>query len=56
MIDGRGSYNRGLKFEGILKNKMGQFELLDQIDGLNYLKSNQKISIDFDNIGIHGWV
>eukprot|EP01080_Neovahlkampfia_damariscottae_P012408 gene12408-6075_t len=53
MIDGRGSFNRGLKFEGILKNKMGQVELLDQIEGLNYLIKNE--NVDKNRIGIHGW-
>jgi dipeptidyl aminopeptidase/acylaminoacyl peptidase len=37
-IDSRGSWNRGLEFEGSLKGKMGtDVELADQIDGLLFL-------------------
>lgn len=37
-IDSRGSWNRGLEFEGSLKGKMGtDVELVDQIDGLLFL-------------------
>lgn len=36
-IDSRGSWNRGLAFEGCLKGRLGARELEDQIDGLLYL-------------------
>eukprot|EP00475_Leptophrys_vorax_P004821 TRINITY_DN12886_c0_g2_i2.p1 TRINITY_DN12886_c0_g2~~TRINITY_DN12886_c0_g2_i2.p1 ORF type:complete len:253 (-),score=55.31 TRINITY_DN12886_c0_g2_i2:104-862(-) len=31
VVDNRGSFNRGLKFEGMLKHKMGQVEVQDQV-------------------------
>ncbi|KAJ7308324.1 hypothetical protein JRQ81_008859 [Phrynocephalus forsythii] len=37
VIDGRGSCQRGLKFEGALKNQMGQVEIEDQVEGLHYV-------------------
>jgi dipeptidyl aminopeptidase/acylaminoacyl peptidase len=53
VIDGRGSFNRGLKFEGVLKHKMGQVELEDQIAGLKHLIEHS--NVDEKRIGIHGW-
>jgi len=58
--DGRGSFNRGLKFEGYLRCKMGQFELDDQIKGIQSLISGEnhqqlKVSIDQARIGVFGW-
>ncbi|KAJ3217683.1 dipeptidylpeptidase [Clydaea vesicula] len=41
IIDSRGSYNRGIAFEGHLKNRMGQVELQDQIEGLLYLATGK---------------
>ena len=40
IIDGRGSYRRGLPWEAPLKYKMGTFELQDQIDGIDVLCVN----------------
>ncbi|KAJ1562036.1 hypothetical protein HK405_000499 [Cladochytrium tenue] len=37
MIDSRGSYDRGVKFEGFIKHRLGTVELQDQIEGLIYL-------------------
>ncbi len=58
--DGRGSFNRGLKFEGYLRCRMGQFELDDQIKGIESLISGDnhqqfKLSIDRLRIGVFGW-
>eukprot|EP00003_Mantamonas_plastica_P021597 TRINITY_DN351_c0_g1_i4.p1 TRINITY_DN351_c0_g1~~TRINITY_DN351_c0_g1_i4.p1 ORF type:complete len:826 (-),score=212.49 TRINITY_DN351_c0_g1_i4:28-2331(-) len=53
-IDGRGSWNRGLEFEGHLKHAMGQFELDDQITGLKYL-ANEVGILDLERIAINGW-
>jgi len=53
MIDGAGSWRRGLHFEGQLKNKMGTVEIQDQVEGLQYL---EKLGIvDPDRICITGW-
>jgi dipeptidyl-peptidase 9 len=54
-IDGRGSARRGLLFEGNLRNRMGQFEILDQIEGIEYLIKNSIINIDRTRIGVFGW-
>jgi dipeptidyl aminopeptidase/acylaminoacyl peptidase len=42
-IDGRGSNERGLKFESGLKNSFLSVELDDQVQGINYLLKNKKI-------------
>ncbi|XP_060115945.1 dipeptidyl peptidase 8 [Heteronotia binoei] len=54
VIDNRGSCHRGLKFEGAFKYKMGQIEINDQVEGLQYLASRYEF-IDLDRVGIHGW-
>lgn len=53
VLDGRGMWNRGLKFESHIKNAMGTVELSDQVSGANYLKTLDYI--DGDNIGMWGW-
>nr|CAB3239881.1 dipeptidyl peptidase 8-like [Phallusia mammillata] len=53
-IDGRGSPHRGLQFEGYLKNKMGQVEISDQVEGLQSLAQKCKF-IDLSRVAIHGW-
>jgi dipeptidyl-peptidase-4 len=52
-MDGRGSSNRGLKFEQATYGKLGTIELLDQLKGVDYLKSLS--FIDANRMGIHGW-
>uniref|UniRef100_A0A8B9TP33 dipeptidyl-peptidase IV n=1 Tax=Anas platyrhynchos TaxID=8839 RepID=A0A8B9TP33_ANAPL len=47
VIDNRGSCHRGLKFEGAFKYKMGQIEIDDQVEGLQYLASQYDF-IDLD--------
>ncbi|TPX72644.1 hypothetical protein SpCBS45565_g00402 [Spizellomyces sp. 'palustris'] len=37
LVDGRGSADRGLKYESALRHKMGTVELRDQIEALMYL-------------------
>ncbi|XP_042562511.1 dipeptidyl peptidase 9 isoform X2 [Clupea harengus] len=54
VIDGRGSCQRGLKFEGALKNKMGQVEIEDQVEGLEYVAEKYKF-VDMSRVAIHGW-
>ncbi|XP_070618400.1 dipeptidyl peptidase 8 isoform X2 [Erythrolamprus reginae] len=54
VLDNRGSCHRGLAFEGAFKYKMGQIEISDQVEGLQYLASRYEF-IDLDRVGIHGW-
>ncbi len=53
VLDNRGMWNRGLEFEGHVKNAMGTVEVADQVSGANYLKSLPYV--DGDNIGTWGW-
>ncbi|EGC31989.1 hypothetical protein DICPUDRAFT_57365 [Dictyostelium purpureum] len=55
MIDGAGSTNRGLEYEGQIKHKMGVSELQDQIEGIEYLINNNIVPIDRSRIAITGW-
>jgi dipeptidyl-peptidase-4 len=52
-LDNRGSYGRGKKWENMLYKKFGEYELQDQIEGLNYLFT--KPYVDTNRIGIWGW-
>lgn len=53
MMDGAGSWRRGLHFEGQLKHKMGTVEVQDQVEGLQHL---QKLGIvDPSRVCITGW-
>lgn len=52
-IDGRGSENRGLAFEQTIWHNLGYHEGLDQMKGVEYLKSLP--FVDPDRIGIYGW-
>ncbi len=52
-IDGRGSDNRGLDFEQAIWHDLGRVEALDQLRGVDYLKTLPYV--DADRIGIYGW-
>ncbi len=52
-MDGRGSANRGLKFEQAVFRKLGTVEMKDQMQGVKYLMSLPYV--DADRMGIHGW-
>ncbi|MBO6185891.1 MAG: DPP IV N-terminal domain-containing protein [Chryseobacterium sp.] len=52
-MDGRGSSNRGLKFEQAVFRNLGTTEMEDQMKGVNYLKSLPYV--DSERMGIHGW-
>ncbi len=52
-MDGRGSANRGLKFEQAVFRNLGEIEMKDQMKGVEYLKSLAYINAD--KMGIHGW-
>ncbi len=53
VMDGRGSSNRGLKFENATFKKLGEIEMQDQLKGISYLKS--LAYIDSNRLGLHGW-
>lgn len=52
-MDGRGSSNRGLKFEQAVFRHLGETEMNDQMKGVDYLKSLPYV--DSSRLGIHGW-
>lgn len=52
-MDGRGSSNRGLKFEQATFRHLGETEMNDQMKGVDYLKSLPYV--DSKRMGIHGW-
>lgn len=52
-MDGRGSANRGLKFEQAVFRNLGTTEMNDQLKGVSYLKSLPYV--DSEKLGIHGW-
>ena len=52
-MDGRGSSNRGLKFEQVTFRHLGDIEMKDQLKGIEYLKSLPYVNAD--KLGIHGW-
>ncbi|MFT3901857.1 MAG: DPP IV N-terminal domain-containing protein [Niabella sp.] len=53
VMDGRGSSNRGLKFEQAIFRNLGEVEMNDQMKGVEYLKSLP--FVDGSRMGIHGW-
>lgn len=52
-LDNRGSANRGKAFEQIIHRRLGQIELEDQLQGIEYLKNLPWI--DATRIGVDGW-
>ncbi|SDE59744.1 S9 family peptidase [Riemerella columbipharyngis] len=52
-MDGRGSSNRGFKFESATFRQLGTKEMDDQLKGVAYLKSLPYV--DSDRLGVHGW-
>ncbi len=52
-LDNRGSKRRGTAFENPIYEHMGGVEVVDQLVGVDYLKSLDYV--DGDNIGIFGW-
>jgi len=52
-MDGRGSANRGMKFEQAVFRNLGTTEMNDQMKGVDYLKSLPYV--DSQRMGIHGW-
>ncbi len=52
-LDNRGSANRGLEFENVIYGNCGEYEMRDQMTGIEFLKNLGYI--DMDRIGVHGW-
>ncbi len=52
-LDGRGSTNRGLKFEQATFRQLGVNEMKDQMVGVDYLKKQN--FVDASRMGIFGW-
>ncbi len=52
-MDGRGSSNRGQKFEQATFRRLGDVEMADQLKGVAYLKSLPYV--DTKRMGVHGW-
>ena len=53
ILDNRGSENRGRDFEQATWHQLGQVEMQDQMQGVEFLKSLPYV--DTDRLGIHGW-
>ena len=53
ILDNRGSENRGRDFEQVTFHQLGQIEMLDQMKGVEYLRSLPYV--DIDRLGVHGW-
>ena len=53
IIDGVGSWRRGLRFEGYLRNSMGTVEVQEQVDGLTHLIKSGVV--DPERIAVTGW-
>lgn len=52
-MDGRGSSNRGKKFEQAVFRNLGTVEMQDQLQGVAFLKSLPYV--DSMRMGVHGW-
>jgi dipeptidyl-peptidase-4 len=52
-VDNRGSANRGFEFENVIHRNLGDAEMADQIQGVEFLKSLGYV--DMDRIGVDGW-
>ncbi len=52
-MDGRGSANRGLKFEQAIHGNVATTEMNDQMKGVSFLKTLP--FVDAERMGIHGW-
>ncbi len=53
VLDNRGGENRGKAFEQATFHRLGQEEMLDQMRGVDFLKSLPYV--DAERIGVHGW-
>ena len=53
ILDNRGSEDRGRDFEQVTFRRLGQEEMKDQMQGVEFLKTLPYI--DADRLGVHGW-
>ncbi len=53
ILDNRGSENRGRDFEQATFRQLGQVEMQDQMQGVQFLKSLPYV--DSNRLGVHGW-
>ena len=53
ILDNRGSEDRGRDFEQATFHQLGQIEMLDQMKGVEYLRTLPYV--DMDCLGVHGW-
>ncbi|MFQ5791474.1 MAG: prolyl oligopeptidase family serine peptidase, partial [Acidobacteriota bacterium] len=51
-LDNRGSWGRGKAFEAVIHRKLGEWELKDQVTGVEYLKGQPWV--DGERIGVYG--
>ena len=52
-LDNRGSGERGFEFESQIHRKLGDYEIEDQLSGINFLKSFP--FVDSERLAVHGW-
>ncbi|MDR2384929.1 MAG: S9 family peptidase [Tannerella sp.] len=52
-LDNRGSANRGFFFESVIHRHLGDFEMADQMKGVEFLKTLP--FVDSERIGVFGW-
>jgi dipeptidyl-peptidase-4 len=52
-LDNRGSGFRGVAFESVIHQRMGQVEVADQVEGVTFLRSLP--FVDPQRIGVFGW-
>ena len=53
ILDNRGSQHRGRDFEQATFHQLGQIEMLDQMKGVDYLRTLPYV--DMNRLGVHGW-
>ncbi len=52
-VDNRGTDNRGFEFESCTHRHLGEIEMADQMEGVNFLKSLPYV--DENRMGVEGW-
>jgi dipeptidyl-peptidase 4 len=52
-VDNRGSWGRGLAFEGAVRHNLGDLEVRDQVDAVAALA--ERGLVDPERVGIYGW-
>ena len=53
ILDNRGSENRGRDFEQATFHQLGQVEMQDQMQGVEFLRTLPYV--DMERLGVHGW-